>query len=62
MKLNEEIANLQETITNLQKPRNNYNIVTNIENLLLETEGSEKQQIIIERLQALYKMNINLKL
>ena len=62
MKLNEEIANLQETITNLQKPRNNYNIVNNIETLLIETEGKEHQEIIIERLQAVYKMNRNIKL
>jgi hypothetical protein len=62
MKLNEEIANLQETITNLQKPRNNYNIVNNIQQLLLETEGTEQWQIIVERLQALYRMNRNIKL
>jgi hypothetical protein len=62
MKLTDEIANLQETITNLQKPRNKYKIVNNIETLLLETEGKEQQEIIIERLQALYKMNRNIKL
>jgi hypothetical protein len=62
MKLNEEIANLQETITNLQKPRNNYNIVNNIQELLLETEGKEHQELIIERLQAVYRMNKNIKL
>jgi hypothetical protein len=62
MKLNEEISNLQETINNLQKPRNNYNIVNNIQELLLETEGKEHQEIIIERLQAVYKMNRNIKL
>jgi hypothetical protein len=62
MKLSGEIENLQETITNLQKPRNNYNIVNNIETLLLETEGKEHQEIIIERLQAVYKMNRNIKL
>jgi hypothetical protein len=62
MKLSSEIENLQETITNLQKPRNNYNIVNNIQQLLIETEGKEHQEIIIERLQALYKMNRNIKL
>jgi hypothetical protein len=62
MKLTDEIANLQETITNLQKPRNKYKIVNNIEILLLETEGKEQQEIIIERLQAVYKMNRNIKL
>lgn len=62
MKLSGEIENLQETITNLQKPRNNYNIVNNIQQLLLETEGTEQWQIIVERLQALYKMNRNIKL
>ena len=62
MKLTDEIVNLQETITNLQKPRNNYNIVNNIQQLLLETEGTEQWQIIVERLQALYKMNKNIKL
>jgi hypothetical protein len=62
MKLTDEIANLQETITNLQKPRNNYNIVNNIETLLLETEGKEHQEIIIERLQAVYRMNKNIKI
>jgi hypothetical protein len=62
MKLSGEIENLQETITNLQKPRNNYNIVNNIQQLLIETEGTEQWQIIIERLQALYKMNRNIKL
>jgi hypothetical protein len=61
MKLTDEIANLQETITNLQKPRNNYKIVNNIEQLLLETEGKEHQEIIIERLQAVYRMNKNIK-
>jgi hypothetical protein len=40
MKLNEEIANLQETIN---KPKNNYNIVNNIQQLLIETEGKEQQ-------------------
>jgi hypothetical protein len=62
MKLTDEIANLQETITNLQKPRNNYNIVNNIQQLLIETEGTEQWQIIVERLQALYKMNKNIKI
>jgi hypothetical protein len=62
MKLNDEIINLQETITNLQKPRNNYNIVNNIQQLLIETEGKEQQEIILERLQALYRMNRNIKL
>jgi hypothetical protein len=62
MKLNDEIENLQQTITNLQKPRNKYKIVNNIETLLLETEGKEQQEIIIERLQALYRMNKNIKL
>ena len=62
MKLTDEIENLQETITNLQKPRNNYKIVNNIETLLLETEGKEQQEIIIERLQAVYRMNRNIKL
>jgi hypothetical protein len=60
--LNQEIENLQETITKLQKPINNYNIVNNIQQLLLETEGTEQWQIIIERLQALYRMNKNIKL
>jgi hypothetical protein len=59
MKLNDEIANLQEKIN---KPRNNYNIVNNIQQLLIETEGTEQWQIIVERLQALYKMNRNIKL
>jgi hypothetical protein len=62
MKLSGEIENLQETITNLQKPRNNYKIVNNIEALLLETEGKEQQELIIERLQAVYRMNRNIKL
>jgi hypothetical protein len=60
--MEQEIESLKETITNLQKPRNNYNIVNNIQQLLLETEGKEHQEIIIERLQALYKMNRNIKL
>ena len=59
MKLNDEIANLQQTIN---KPINNYNVVNNIQQLLIETEGTEQWQIIIERLQALYKMNRNIKL
>ena len=59
MKLNDEIENLQETIN---KPRNNYNIVNNIQQLLIETEGKEQQEIIIERLQAVYRMNNNIKL
>ena len=62
MHLSDEVENLQETITNLQKPRNNYNIVNNIQQLLIETEGTEQWQIIVERLQALYKMNKNIKL
>jgi hypothetical protein len=62
MKLTDEIENLQQTITNLQKPRNKYKIVNNIETLLLETEGKEQQEIIIERLQAVYRMNRNIKL
>jgi putative heme iron utilization protein len=62
MKLSGEIENLQETITNLQTPRNKYKIVNNIETLLLETEGKEQQEIIIERLQAVYRMNRNIKL
>jgi len=59
MKLNDEIENLQQTIN---KPRNNYNIVNNIQQLLIETEGKEQQEIIIERLQAVYRMNKNIKL
>ena len=59
MKLNDEIINLQETIN---KPINNYNVVNNIQQLLIETEGTEQWQIITERLQALYKMNKNIKL
>lgn len=62
IKLTDEIADLQQTITNLQKPRNKYKIVNNIETLLLETEGKEQQEIIIERLQAVYRMNRNIKL
>jgi len=62
MHLTDEIENLQETINKLQSTRNNYNIVSNIEQLLLETEGTEKQEIIIERLQAVYRMNKNIKL
>lgn len=62
MKLTEENINLQEKIINLQTSRNNYKIVNNIEALLLETEGKEQQEIILERLQALYKMNKNIKL
>ena len=62
MKQTEEISNLQQTITNLQKPRNNYKIVNNIETLLIDSEGSEQQEIIIDRLQALYRMNRNIKL
>ena len=62
IKLNDEIEKLQETITKLKAPRNNYNIITNIETLLLETEGSEQQEIILERLQAVYRMNRNIKL
>jgi hypothetical protein len=60
--MEQEIESLKETITNLQKPRNNYNIVNNIQELLLETEGKEQQEIIIERLQAVYRMNKNIKL
>ena len=59
MKLTDEIENLQETIN---KPINNYNVVNNIQQLLIETEGTEQWQIITERLQALYKMNKNIKL
>ena len=62
LKQSEEIENLQETINKLKAPRNNYNIITNIETLLLDTEGSEQQKIIIERLQAVYRMNKNIKL
>jgi hypothetical protein len=62
MKLSGEIENLQETITNLQKTRNNYNIVNNIQQLLIETEGKEQQELIIERLQAVYRMNKNIKI
>lgn len=60
--MEQEIENLKETITKLEKPRNNYNIVNNIQQLLIETEGTEQWQIITERLQALYKMNKNIKL
>jgi hypothetical protein len=60
--MEQEIESLKETITNLQKPRNNYNIVNNIQQLLIETEGKEQQELIIERLQAVYRMNKNIKL
>jgi hypothetical protein len=60
--MEQEIESLKETITNLQKPRNNYNIVNNIQQLLIETEGKEQQELIIERLQAVYRMNRNIKL
>lgn len=62
IKQNEEIINLKEKITKLQETRNRYNIITNIETLLLDTEGTEQWQMIIERLQALYRMNRNIKL
>ena len=62
MKLTDENINLQEKIINLQTSRNNYKIVNNIEALLLETEGKEQQEIILERLQAVYRMNRNIKL
>jgi len=62
MKLTDENINLQEKIINLQTSRNNYKIVNNIEALLLDTEGKEQQEIILERLQAVYKMNKNIKL
>lgn len=55
-----EVESLKQTIKELQKPT--YNIVNNIQQLLTETEGSEQWHIIIERLQALYKMNKNIKL
>lgn len=60
--LNETIKELQDTITDIQKPRNNFNIIENLNNLLLETEGSKQQLIILERLQAMYIMNRNIKL
>ena len=60
--MEQEIESLKETITKLEKPINNYNIVNNIQQLLIETEGKEQQEIIIERLQALYRMNRNIKL
>lgn len=62
LKQSEEITNLQETITKLKASRNNYNIVNNIQELLIETEGTEQWKIITERLQALYRMNKNIKL
>ena len=62
MKLTDENINLQEKIINLQTSRNNYKIVNNIETLLLDTEGKEQQEIILERLQAVYRMNRNIKL
>jgi len=62
MKLTDENINLQEKIIKLQTSKNNYNIVNNIQQLLIETEGKEQQEIIIERLQAVYKMNRNIKL
>ena len=60
--MEQEIESLKETITKLEKPRNNYNIINNIQQLLIETEGTEQWQIITERLQALYRMNKNIKL
>ena len=60
--MEQEIESLKETITKLEKPRNNYNVVNNIQQLLIETEGTEQQEIIIERLQAVYRMNKNIKL
>jgi hypothetical protein len=62
IKQSEEILELKENINKLKETRYKYNIVTNIEQLLLDTEGSEQQQIILERLQALYRMNRNIKL
>jgi hypothetical protein len=62
MKLTDDNINLQEKIIKLQTSKNNYNIVNNIERLLLDTEGTEQQEIIIERLQAVYRMNRNIKL
>ena len=60
--LNETIKELQDTITEIQKPRRNFNIIENLDNLLLETAGTEQQIIILERLQAMYRMNRNIKL
>ena len=61
-KLKENELYLQEQINKLQRPRNEYQIITNIENLLLDTEKTEQQSIILQRLEALYKMNKNIKL
>lgn len=60
--LNQEIENLQETITKLNITRNKYKVVNNIEALLIDSEGTEQQEMILERLQALYRMNKNIKL
>ena len=62
VKYRKTIKELQDTITDIQKPRKNFNIIENLNNLLLETAGSEQQLIILERLQAMYRMNRNLKL
>ena len=60
--LNETIQDLQVKINELQKPRNKFNIIQSLENLLTDTSGTEQQLIILERLQAMYRMNRNIKL
>jgi FtsZ-binding cell division protein ZapB len=55
IKLQLEIENLQEKIKD--KTTNKYNIINNIESLLIETQGTEQHETLIERLQAFYKMN-----
>ena len=60
--LNETIQDLQDTINELQKPRNKFNIIQSLENLLIDTSGTEQQLIILERLQAMYRMNRNIRL
>ena len=45
-------------INNLEKARYEYKVIEQLNNLLNKTKGTEHQEVIILRLQAMYDMNI----
>ena len=53
---------LQDLEEQLKKPRYEYTIINNLNNLLQDTKGTEQHELITLRLEAFYSMNKNIRL
>ena len=53
---------LKDLEEQLEKPRYEYTIINNLNNLLQDTKGTEQHDLITLRLEAFYNMNKNIRL